>query len=127
MSKIQALQANVLPETPSSPGISRHLAFEGDGFLVVRARSDPGTIPGWHHHGDHDVYGYVASGSARFENGPGGKDAISLETGDFFHVSPHTVHREINPSSNEGNEVILFLSGTGPLVTNVDSPDKDEM
>lgn len=126
MSKIEALQADALPETPSTPGISRNLAFTGDGLLVVRARSDPGTISGWHHHGDHDVYGYVASGSARFENGPGGRDVVSLETGDFFHVPPHAVHREVNPSSSEGNEVILFLRGTGSLVTNVDSPDGDE-
>lgn len=124
MSKIQALQANALSESPSSPGITRHLAFKGDGYLLLRARSDPGTISGWHHHADYDVYGYVASGFARFESNRGEEDAISLGPGDFFHVSPHTVHREINPSSDEANEVILFLRGTGPLVVNVEDPDK---
>ena len=127
MSNIQALQADALSETPSTPGISRDLAFTGEGFLIVRARSDPGTVSGWHHHGDHDVYGYVVSGSVRFENGPGGKNVVSLKTGDFFHVSPQTVHREINPSSIEGNEVTLFLRGTGLLAANVDSPDKDDI
>jgi uncharacterized RmlC-like cupin family protein len=124
MSKIHALRSDALSEAPSSPGITRHLAFKGDGNLVVRARTTPGAISGWHHHGDYDVYGYLASGSARFESGPAGQDAVSLGRGDFFHVPPHTVHREVNPSPDEGQEVILFLCGTGPLVVNVDGPDK---
>jgi hypothetical protein len=33
-------------------------------------------------------------------------------------------HREINPSPSEGNDVILFLHGTGPLVVNVDDPEQ---
>ena len=124
MSKIQALRTDALSETPSSPGITRHLAFKSEGKLVVRSRTNPGTISGWHHHGDYDVYGYLASGSARFESGPGGKDAVSLGPGDFFHVPPHTIHREVNPSRDEGQEVILFLSGTGPLVVNVNGPEQ---
>ena len=124
MSKIQALRTDALSETPSSPGITRHLAFKSEGKLVVRSRTNPGTISGWHHHGDYDVYGYLASGSARFESGPGGKDAVSLGRGDFFHVPPHTIHREVNPSRDEGQEVILFLSGTGPLVVNVNGPEQ---
>ena len=59
MSKIQALQADALSETPSSPG-------------------------------------------------------------DFFHA----IHHEINPSPSEGNDVIPFLHGTGPLVANVDNPEQ---
>jgi hypothetical protein len=31
MSKIQALQADALSETPASPGIARHLAFQDEG------------------------------------------------------------------------------------------------
>jgi hypothetical protein len=63
MSKIQALPMNDLTETPSSPGISRHLAFKGEDYLVVRARSEPGTTSGWHHRGEYDVYGYQFGGS----------------------------------------------------------------
>lgn len=124
MSKIQALQADALSETPASPGITRHLAFQDDGSKVLRAQTEPGTTSGWHHHGDYEVYGYVVSGKARFENGSEEKNAISLDQGDFFHVPPHTVHREINPSPDEENDVILFLHGTGPLVVNVDSPEQ---
>ena len=124
MSRIQALPADSLSESASSPGITRHLAFKGEGYIVVRARTDPGAISGWHHHGDYDVYGYVSSGTARFESDLGEEDSISVGPGDFFHVPSHTVHREINPSSDEGSEVILFLRGTGPLVSNVDDPDR---
>lgn len=124
MSKIEAQRRDALPEAPSTPSITRHLAFKGEKDLVLRGRTGPGAISGWHHHGDHDVYGYVAAGSVRFESGPSGKDSVSLDPGDFFHVPPRTVHREINPSSDEGQEVVLFLSGTGPLVVNVDGPEK---
>jgi quercetin dioxygenase-like cupin family protein len=114
------LPKNALSEGQSSPGITRHLAFKGDGFQVVRATTVPGTVSGWHHHGDYDVYGYVVSGSIRLENG---KDAVVIGPGDFFHVPAHSVHREINPSSSEGQEVILFLQGSGPMAFNVDGPD----
>ncbi|MEJ2696425.1 MAG: cupin domain-containing protein [Candidatus Sulfobium sp.] len=120
MSKIQARQKSALSEGSSTPGITRHIAFEGEGYIVVRARSEPGIISGWHHHGDYDVYGYIVSGSVRFESGPAEEDVVSLGPGDFFHVPANTIHREINPSEDEKNEMILFLHGTGPLVVNVD-------
>ena len=91
--------------------------------MVVRSRVDPGVVSGWHHHGDYGIYGYVVSGSARFENGPGGRDAISVDPGDFFQVPARTVHRDVNPSETEGQEVILFLRGSGPMVVNVDGPE----
>ena len=123
MARIRRLHKNALSEAPPSPGISRHLAFRGEGFMVVRSRVDPGVVSGWHHHGDYDIYGYVVRGTARFEDGPGGRDATSVERGDFFHVPARTVHRDINPSETEAQEVILFLRGSGPMVVNVDGPE----
>jgi quercetin dioxygenase-like cupin family protein len=124
MSKLQMLKADSLSETLASPGIVRHLAFKDEGTRVLRAQSEPDTVSGWHHHGDYEVYGYVVSGTARFENGSEEKGTISVGPGEFFHVPSHTIHREINPSSTEDNDVILFLHGEGELVFNVDSPDK---
>ena len=123
MAKIQILEQGALPKGASSPGITRHRAFEGEGLKVLHSHADPDTVSGWHNHGDYYVYGYVVSGTARFESGPGGTDAVSAGTGDFFAVPPHTVHREINPSSTKDQEVILFLQGTGPTVSNVEGPD----
>jgi quercetin dioxygenase-like cupin family protein len=121
MSKLQMLAADDLPDNPASPGIVRHLAFKDEGTKVLRSQTEPGTVSGWHHHGDYEVYGYVVSGTARFENGSEEKNTISVESGNFFHVPSHTIHREINPSSSEDNDVILFLHGDGELVFNVDS------
>jgi len=123
VSKIEALPQDALSKAPSSPGITRYFAFKGDGHLVVRAYIEPGTSSGWHHHGDYDVYGYIVTGVARFEYSLQKEDAISVGPGDFFHVPSHTVHRDVNPSSNERQEVILFLRGSGELVINVDGPE----
>jgi quercetin dioxygenase-like cupin family protein len=123
MAKIQALHKDSLLEGASSPGITRHRAFEGEGLLILRSRAQPGAVSGWHNHGDYAVYGYIVTGTARFESGPGGKDAVVVGPGDFFAVPPHTVHREINPSPSEDLEVILFLRGTGPTVLNVEGPE----
>ena len=122
MSKLQALKKGTLSEASASPGITRHLAYTGGGFLVLHAESVPGVISGWHHHGDYDIYGYVVSGSARLESTSEDSESIIVHPGDFFHVPAHTVHREINPSSEEDNEIILFLQGTGPMVFNVEHP-----
>ena len=123
MAKVRSLQKDALSEAPGTTGIIRHLAFQGEGFRVVRALVDPGVVSGWHHHGDHDIYGYLASGSIRLENGPGGRDAVVVGPGDFFHVPARTVHRDVNPSRGEGQEAILFLRGSGPMVVNVEGPD----
>jgi len=41
MSKIQALQKDALTQGASSPGLTRHVAFKGDGVQVVRSRVEP--------------------------------------------------------------------------------------
>lgn len=123
MTGLQSRMQDTLEDAPGTPGIVRHFAFKEDDVLEVRARVEPGVASGWHHHGEHDVYGYVVSGSIRFESGPGGTDTIAVSQGDFFHVPAGAVHRDVNPSDSEGHEVILFLPGRGPMVVNVDGPD----
>lgn len=123
MGRIQALRGDNLQEGPASPGIVRHMAFRGDDIVVLRSRADPGVSSGWHHHGEFHVYGYMVSGTIHFESGPGGKDVTSVGEGDYFHVPPQTIHRDVNPSETEGQEVILFLQGEGDMVVNVDGPD----
>jgi quercetin dioxygenase-like cupin family protein len=124
MSKLEAVQKDELREGAASPGITRQLAFEAEGVKVIRSRVEAGTIPGWHHHGDYDIYGFVMSGTANLEAGLGGKNTISVGPGGFFHVPAQTVHREINPSADEGGEVILFVHGSGPMVQNLEGPDE---
>ncbi|MFW6069259.1 MAG: cupin domain-containing protein [Chloroflexota bacterium] len=126
MGKIKALEKDKLQEAPTTPAIIRHLAFRGDEFVILRSRTQPGAVSGWHHHGDYDVYGYMASGNFRFEYGPGGGDVTTVDEGGFFHVPRRTVHRDVNPSQTEGQEVILFLRGQGDMVVNVEGPDPAE-
>lgn len=123
MGHIKGVRKDGLEEAPGSPGIVREMAFRADGCAVIRSRVEPGVRSGWHHHGDHDIFGFMVSGTARFENGPGGRDAVTVSPGEFFHVPARTVHRDVNPSPHEPQEVILFLRGTGPMVVNVDGPD----
>jgi uncharacterized RmlC-like cupin family protein len=125
MAKVQVVHKDALPTASASPGIVRNLAFNGDGCVVLRSRADPGAASGWHNHGDYNVYGYVVSGSGRIESGPGGRISVSLASGDFLSVPPHTVHRETNASSTEPLEVILFLRGTGSTVFNEEGPEPD--
>ena len=123
MDRFTALSKDHLPEGPGSPGVKRHIAFKGEDFTILRSRLDPDTMSGWHHHGQYSVYGYVVSGSSRFDSGPGGKDVTSLGPGDFFFVPPFAIHRDGNPSPSEPQEVIIFLRGSGPLVVNVEQPE----
>ena len=123
MEKPQAVRSDSLLEALASSGITRHIAFKAENCQVLRSRSAPGVISSWHHHGDYDVYGYVVSGSGRFESGHGTEYAIIVSAGDFFHVPPHTIHREINPSRDEGNEFILFLHGSGQMVYNLENSE----
>ena len=94
-------------------------AFEGEGFWVGQLRTPGGSVGGWHHHGDHETYTYVAAGRARFEWGAHGQESSELLAGDFAHIPPRTVHREIN-SGPEANLLIVFRKGSGPTLVNVD-------
>jgi quercetin dioxygenase-like cupin family protein len=119
MTEVESVSKDQLREGPGTPGIERHIAFQSAGVTVIRAHTEPGMLSGWHTHMDHDIYGYVAMGHARFEYGPEGQGTIEVGPGDFFHVPPHTVHRESNPS-DEKSEILLFITGSGPLVENLD-------
>ena len=125
MAMISVVKQNELSEAPSTPSIIREFAYRGEGILVIRSKTQPGIVSGWHHHGDYHVYGFMASGSIKFEFGPGGRDFVEVGPGGFFHVFPNTVHRDINPSDEEGQIVILFLIGKGDVVINVEGPDTE--
>jgi quercetin dioxygenase-like cupin family protein len=123
--KVTAVQKDHLINGPSTPGIKRDFAFKGEGVLALRSITEPGIVSGWHRHGDYLVYGYMAKGSMLLEFGSEGKESVLVEEGGFFHVPPHTTHRETNPSKTEGQEIILFLTGKGDLVQNLEGPEKD--
>jgi quercetin dioxygenase-like cupin family protein len=124
MSVLQVMTPDTLPEASASPGISRHMAFKADDSVVLRSQSEPGVVSGWHTHGEYHVYGYLVSGVCRLEANSTTNEAVELKPGDFFHVPPNTLHREINPSPDVKNDIILFLRGSGQMVYNQDEMNK---
>jgi uncharacterized RmlC-like cupin family protein len=58
--------------------------------MILRSQTEPGQISGWHHHGEYNVIGYLASGSARFEFGPGKKKpSLSILEISFMFPAHH--------------------------------------
>lgn len=104
--------------SPPIDGIERRTVFDADGFTLVYARMSGESESDWHHHGDHDVYGYLQAGTAIFEHGSNGERRTTVNSGEFFHVRPRTVHRVRNPDSLEQIWLLNYL-GTGQLVTPV--------
>jgi len=105
-----------------TPGMVREEAVASGQMWAGVARTDAGMVSGWHHHGEHDSVIYVVSGVLRMESGPGGTEVVEAHPGDFISVPPGAVHREGNPS-NEEARIVVFRSGTGPVVVNVEGPD----
>lgn len=103
----------------STPGISRETVFETENNVLVRSRVDADTTTGWHHHADRHAYGYITAGEGVIEYGASGPERRELSAPLFFHISPHTVHREI---AETAMEVVVSFVGSGPLAVNVDGP-----
>ncbi len=71
---------------PATPGIVREEAYAGDDRWVGIVRTEPGVWSGWHHHGETDTYFYVLRGAIELEFGPGGRERLRVEAGDYAHV-----------------------------------------
>lgn len=123
MARIHALDPDELvsDESRHTSGMHRRGAMLGEDVHAVTVRTEPGMVSGWHHHGDHDTYGWVVSGRLRLEGGPDGTEVVDVGPGGFFHVPANTVHREGNPGDEE-QVLIGVRTGRGPTVINVDGP-----
>ena len=106
---------------PSTPGMVRQEAFAGDRMWSGTARTEPGMVSGWHHHGDYETTIYVLSGALQMEFGPDGSDTVEAGPGDFVYVPKGVVHRERN-SSAEPSDLVLVRAGRGESTVNVDGP-----
>jgi uncharacterized RmlC-like cupin family protein len=84
--------------------------------------TESGAGSGWHHHGDHDTAIYVVDGSLWLEHGPGGTHVIEAKAGDFVHVPPGVIHRELNKAEHPSH-LIVTRSGEGVPTINVDGPE----
>ena len=122
MPRIDVVRETGLKEGQSTPGILREKAFESSNVLMSRTRLDPAAVSGWHHHGTHDLYGFLLSGRLRLEYGTTGSEAVTVSPGDFIHIPPGLVHRDVNPDRARGLIVVNILVGSGVRVVNVDRP-----
>lgn len=121
--KVRVIKAEDLEAGPPTPGMDRRQAQIADNVVMVEVRTDPGVTSGWHHHGEHTTYGFIVSGRARVEFGPGGREVLDGEAGGVFMVPPHTIHREGNPG-DEDQFLLAMRIGSGPIVVNVDGPEE---
>jgi uncharacterized RmlC-like cupin family protein len=106
---------------PSTPGMARQEAFATDRMWSGVARTEPGMVSGWHHHGEYETTIYVLTGSLRMEFGPDGSTTLEAGPGDFVYVPKGAVHRESNPSA-EPADIVVVRAGRGESTINVDGP-----
>jgi uncharacterized RmlC-like cupin family protein len=99
----------------------REQAIAIDGLWSGFVRTDPGSVSGWHHHGDHDTSIFVVGGSLRLEFGPSGAAVIDARPGDFLHVPKQVVHRETNPGETTSH-LVVTRAGHGVTTVNVEAP-----
>lgn len=108
-------------DTTQTPGMTREAAIASDRLWAGFVRTAPSMASGWHHHGDHETSIYVLKGRARIEFGKGGASSVDAREGDFIHVPPHVIHRELNPTTDEG-VIVVVRGGTGAPTVNVEGP-----
>ncbi len=126
MPRIDIVRSGELGAGYSTEGIIRRKAFESENAIVSQSQVAPGVVSGWHHHGIRHLYGYIVSGRLQLEYVLEGRELADLNPGDFFHVPPRLVHRDINPDRDRELLVINILVGSGPAVVNVNSPTEGD-
>ena len=72
MSTIYRVSPEERVEGQFTQGISREQAVKTHAMWSGFARTEPGMVSGWHHHGGYETTIYVLSGSLRMEFGSGG-------------------------------------------------------
>jgi len=122
--KIDVVRSSKLKAGYSTPGIVREKAFESTrGHTIVsRTRVAVGAMSDWHHHGTRHLYGFIETGRMRLEYGRKGNRSVEVRQGDFFHIPPHLVHRDVNPDKKLELAVVNILVGRGKPVINVKGP-----
>jgi uncharacterized RmlC-like cupin family protein len=127
MGSIRIVRGSDIPAQPSAVSTerwTRKVLDVDDRITIIVARNPPRAISGWHQHGENLVCVYVQQGTVRLEWGPAGRESAELSTGDFYIISPHTVHCEANPASAE-QVLIALVVGAPPKFVEVDGADPD--
>jgi len=105
-----------------SDGITRQMEQVDEEVSLALATIAPNVMSSWHHHGDHTSCVYVMNGRLHIDWGPSGQESVDLGKGDFYVVSPNTIHREGNTGSDDV-QLAAFYLGTGPVVVKKDGAE----
>jgi uncharacterized RmlC-like cupin family protein len=107
---------------PATAGMERRQLYDSAEAWAGWVRTDAGVAGGWHHHGGHDSFIYILSGSLTIDFGPGGRESVRAEAGDFIFNPANLVHRET--TSPDGDvEAFVVRVGDGPHLVNVEGPE----
>jgi len=118
---IEVVSSNDRSPEGTLPGFFRKKLFQSDRVTLSETHIAPGKVSGWHHHGTRELYGVVIAGTIRLEFGPSGATAVEASRGDYFHIPPGLVHRDVNRTGEE--TVVAAVSiGEGPLTLEVAGP-----
>ena len=102
--------------------VTRLTPFPDSPVQQVRGHATGAVESSWHHHGDNHVFGYVVAGEGYVQWGTGPGERALVGTGEWFHLSPGVVHRDVNPSDAD-QHYLLWLVGSEPRTVPVDGPD----
>jgi uncharacterized RmlC-like cupin family protein len=112
---VRVVRAAELLAADPTPGMARERAYELPEVWAGRVVTAPGSFSGWHHHDSNTSSLYVVSGVLRFEF-EGCDGYLDAEAGDLPRVSPCTLHRESNPTSEPSVAVIARFRGGAPTI-----------
>src|ERR1700726_4288369 len=116
-------------DPPQTPGLLREVAFDSrnpDAKVLSAFLSTvlPGAATGAHHHGDQETILYVLEGTARYRWGDRLEHVVEAGPGDFVFIPAHTVHQEINASTERPTVWVVTRSDPDPIVVNLPELDK---
>ncbi|MGA7227863.1 MAG: cupin domain-containing protein [Acidimicrobiia bacterium] len=121
MTAVERIGRDDLEEATGTKGLRRQVALADDGFWIGIATADPAAASGWHHHTDNETLVYLIDGTLRIEFGEDGDRYAEAAEGEFLHVPPNTIHREVNPASGPTHALVIRV-GKGEPVVNVPGP-----
>lgn len=87
-------------QLPYGIGVSDRTAGSS-GLCMHRAMIPPGAASDAHSHVGHETAIYIVSGSVRTHYGPGLRESIDTEPGDFLYIAAGVPHRAVNLSPTE--------------------------
>jgi uncharacterized RmlC-like cupin family protein len=123
-SSIEVVRKSGLQPAAETEGMERRMAFETGEATVIFLQVEGGSVSGWHHHSGNHVFGYLLEGEGKWEYGEDGAETVMVEAGDFWHIPPRTIHRDINPGE-QTQQAVVAMVGSGPLAVDVDGPDAE--